>query len=281
MSLLSSILLIFLNLLLGSPKISGTVLDKDSNKPISYVSIGIINTPYGTYSAENGRFEMELVDYSASDSLRFSCIGYYPATFSVIEFLAMNNNGMDTIFLRKKVIELAEVVVYSNQFKTKTIGNKRSNKLVSLGFMDDLERGVIFTNKYNLYLKKVSFKLTTGGEQAPDSAIFRFNIYSIKDGVPDENILTQPIYFSITSDGFNSTNDFDLSKYNLSIKEDFAATFEIIRQYGRGRISFAGWLTGLPSVRRIGKQGSWIEAKSDNSGTKLHQSLKIEVIYEK
>ena len=136
--------------MLGPPKISGTVVDKDNNKPISYVSIGIINTPYGTYSAENGRFEMELVDYSASDSLRFSCIGYYPATFSVNEFLAMNRLGMDTIFLRKKVTKLAEVVIYSNQFKTKTIGNKRSNKLVVIGFIDDLERGVIITNNYNL-----------------------------------------------------------------------------------------------------------------------------------
>ena len=281
MSLLSSILIIFLNLLLGPPKISGTVVDKDSNKPISYVSIGIINTPYGTYSAENGRFEMELVDYSASDSLRFSCIGYYPATFSVNEFLAMNRLGMDTIFLRKKVTKLAEVVIYSNQFKTKTIGNKRSNKLVVLGFIDDLERGVVFTNNKNLYLKNISFKLTTGGSQAPDSAIFRFNVYKIKDGSPHENILTQPIYLSITSDGFNSTNEFDISKYNISIDEDFAATFEVIRQYGKGRIYFAGWLTGLPTVSRIGKQGSWIEAKSDNSGTKLHQSLKIEVLFEK
>ena len=281
MSLLSSILLIFLNLLLGSPKISGNVVDKDSNKPISYVSIGIINTPYGTYSAENGRFEMELVDYSASDSLRFSCIGYYPATFSVNEFLAMNRLGMDTIFLRKKVTKLAEVVIYSNQFKTKTIGNKRSNKLVVLGFIDDLERGVVFTNNKNLYLKNISFKLTTGGSQAPDSAIFRFNVYKIKDGSPHENILTQPIYLSITSDGLNSTNEFDISKYNISIDEDFAATFEVIRQYGKGRIYFAGWLTGLPTVSRIGKQGSWIEAKSDNSGTKLHQSLKIEVLFEK
>ena len=265
----------------GPPNISGIVVDKDSNKPISYVSIGIINTAYGTYSSNNGRFEMALVDYSASDSLRFSCIGYYPATFSVNAFLAMNNNGLDTIFLRKKVIELSEVVVYSNQFKTKTIGNKTSNKLVALGFIDDLERGVIFRNNNNLYFKNVSFKLPTGGEQAPDSAIFRFNIYTLKDGLPDENILTRPIYFSITGDGFNSTNEFDLSKYNISINEDFAATFEVIRQYGRGRIYFAGWVTGLASVQRIGKQGSWIEAKSDNSGTKVHQSLKIEVLYEK
>jgi hypothetical protein len=115
----------------------------------------------------------------------------------------------------------------------------------------------------------------------PDSAIFRFNIYSLKDGLPVENLLTQPIYFHLKNKQFEGTNKFDLSKYNIIIDESFAATFELVEQNGGSEIYFSGWYNGNRSVGRIGAQGAWLDAKSDKAGMKMYQSLEIEVLYEK
>ena len=96
--------------------------------------------------------------------------------------------------------------------------------------------------------------------------------------------MNQPIYFHLSKDQFNGTNEFDISKYNISVDKNFAATFEIIKQYGGGQIYFAGWINGYPSVQRYGTQGKWIETRADKKngkdGMKLHQSLEIEVLYE-
>ena len=278
--------MILYSLPLNANIIKGIVSDKDSKNPIPYVSIGIMNSPFGTYSSEKGQFEMELSEFENSDSLRFSCIGYHPLTFSVVGFLEMKNNGSDTIFLAKHVTELDEVVISGKRLKLKKLGNKTSHKKIVFGYMNDMEGGIIIENDDKLFLKKVSFKLTMGGQQAPDSAIYRFNIYNIKNNLPHENILSRPIYFHLTSDQFNGTNEFDLSKYNITVDEPFAATFELIKQYGGGQIYFAGWINGCPSVHRIGTQGAWIEARADKKskkgkkGMKLHQSLEIEVLYE-
>ena len=267
--------------------IKGDILDKESKKSIPYVSIGIINTSQGTYAYTNGQFEMELAEYKDADSLRFSCIGYKPVTYSVIEFIELYNTGLDTIFLIKKVTELEEVVIEGTRTKPKKMGNKTSNKHIVFGYLKDMEGGIVIKNDKELFLKSVSFRLTMSDGAAPDSAIYRFNIYSLKNNLPDNIILKQPIYFHLKSDQFEGKNVFDLSKYNINVNQNFAATFELIKQYGGGQIFFTGWIDGNPSVFRIGAQGKWVEARSDkkdtgdNNGMKLHQYMVIEVLYEK
>jgi hypothetical protein len=144
-----------------------------------------------------------------------------------------------------------------------------------------LERGIIIENDDELYLKSVSFKLTMARGIAPDSAIFRFNIYKLKDGLPHENILKKPIYFHLKKNKFEGSNKFDLAKYNINIDEDFAATFELVEQNGGTEIYFGGWYNGNRSVGRIGSQGAWLDALSDDAGEKMYQSLEIEVLYNK
>lgn len=264
--------------------INGIVSDKESKTSIPYVSIGIINSHVGTYSSDSGLFELTLNEYKDNDSIRFSCIGYFPKTYRLIDFLEKFTHDSDTVFLTKKVTELNEVVISGKRLKKKKLGNKTSHKKIAFSCRKDLEGGILIENDNKLFLNKVSFKLTMDGKQPPDSAIFRFNIYNMKGKLPDQNILTRPIYFHLSKDQFNGTNEFDISKYNVTIDKDFAATIEIIKQYGGGLIYFAGWINGCPSVHRVGTQGKWFEARADKKngrdGMKLHQSLEIEVLIE-
>jgi len=285
--LFSSIFLL-LNFNLNAQTIKGIVLDKDSKKPIPYVSIGIINTPQGTYAYTDGQFEMEIVEFKNDDSLRFSCIGYSPVTYSVTEFLDLYQAGIETVFLTEKIIKLEEVVVQSRRNRAKKVGNKTSTKQMILGLVNKIERGIIIETDDELFLKSVSFKLTMDGGTAPDSAVFRFNIYNLKDdGLPNENVLSQPIYFYLVGDQFEGKNKFDISKYNITISEDFAATFELVEKSGGNRIYFTGWFTGKRSISKWGTQGIWEDDRADKNrendhgGIKMYQSLEIEVLYEK
>ncbi len=269
---------------LNADEIKGVVVEKNSKNHIGFVSIGIINTLLGTYSAVDGTFEMEIIEYKNADSLRFSCIGYHSVTFSVADFLERNNDNQDTIFLERKVTELQEVVVSEKHFNSKKIGNKISSNKIVFGLIKDWETGIIIENDKQLFLNKVFFKVTDGGYTAPDSVIFRFNIYNIKDGLPNENILLQPIYIRLSGEQLNGKNEFDLGQYNITVDGDFAATFELIDKYGKGVIYFAGWVNGKPNVWRQGVQGFWTTSRADTKktekkGVKLHQSLVIEVLY--
>jgi len=269
---------------LAANEVEGIVSDMGSKDPIPFVSIGIINTSIGTYSSESGSFEITLNNFNDSDSIRFSCVGYFPRTYSVVNFLEKHKHDSDTIFLIKKIIDLPEVVIMGKRLKKKKLGNKTSHKKIVFAYRKNMEGGIIIENDKKIFLNTVSFKLTMDGHKAPDSAILRLNIDSIRNNLPFKNILNHPIYFHLVGDQFNGTNEFDISKYNIVMSESFAATFEIIKQHGGGQIYFAGWINGCPSVHRIGTQGKWVEARADKKngkeGMKLHQSLQMEVFVE-
>lgn len=264
-----------------SQELSGKVLNSENNEPIVYASIGIINKPYGTYSDENGHFKLSLKDYSEVDSIRVSCIGYKTVCYGIHDFIEYFKNGQNNISLEELVTSIKEITILGNGYKTETIGNTWSTQQLLIGFFGEREKGIIIKNDKKLFLKEVAFKLTMAGGRVPDSAVFRFNIYNLKNDLPYENILTEPIYFHLNEDQFYGTNEFDLSKYNISVDGDFAATFELIKQYRGSRIYFASWFSGNQSVWRIGNQGSWQNIVTDKNAKKMYQSLKLKVSYEK
>ena len=264
--------------ILRAQEYPGVVINKDTNEPISYVSIGIIDTPFGTYSDKHGDFRMFIKDYEETDSLRFSCIGFHPVCYKVDDFIKLSEQGLDTIFLEEKITELDEVVITNTNYETKKLGNKRSTQQLIIGFFGDREKGIIIDNKEKLFLKKVSFKLTMAGGEVPDSAIFRFNVYNLKDGLPHENILKQPVYFHLNEDQFYGKNEFDISKYNIIVEDDFVPTFELIEQHKGSRIYFAAWFKGCLSISRKGKQGKWEQMVTDKREMELYMSLRIDAV---
>jgi len=257
--------------------IKGLVVDSLSKQPICYVSIGIINTPMGTYANEQGQFELTLESSNETDSIRFSCIGFNSISYNLSEFLEKFESG-DTIYLMEKITVLNEVVVRGKRIKTKVLGNKNASRQVLIGFLGDKESGIIIENESSILLKNVSFKLAMTKYDQPDSAVFRFNIYSLKNGLPHRNLLIKPIYFRVYKGQFDSTVRFNIRNENIKLKDSFAATFELVKQYSGKRIYFAGKILGCKGVNRWGPQGEWKEQKADGGPLKLHQSLAIEVL---
>jgi hypothetical protein len=187
-------------------KVEGIVIDEESKQPISFVTIGVVNKSGGTYADEKGNYSLELSGYQHSDTLKFSCIGYNSVIFSVEEVVNKYKNLPCVINMKVNRIQLNEVVVKPSKFKTKVLGNKISNK--HIGLATNHESGIIISNNKILRLSEASFKLRI--PSTLDSVVLQFNVYDVKNNLPNENILKQPINIHLRKDQLVDNVSFDL-----------------------------------------------------------------------
>ena len=83
----------------------GTVLDESTNKPISFATIYFNGTTVGTYSNDNGNFELGITPYRLVP-ITISAIGYYSVTLS--DYVT---DKPQIIYLTPKVYKISEVTV--------------------------------------------------------------------------------------------------------------------------------------------------------------------------
>ncbi|HBC79929.1 MAG TPA: hypothetical protein DEO60_02340 [Bacteroidales bacterium] len=110
--------------------VKGTLHDKSDNKYISFASIYINGTSVGTYSDQNGYFELDISKYS-SLPLTVSALGYFTCTltdFSVEKPIE--------IYLLRKTFELNEVVVAAKSTSKERKANLKlfRNQFLGSGF---------------------------------------------------------------------------------------------------------------------------------------------------
>ncbi|MCX6259058.1 MAG: carboxypeptidase-like regulatory domain-containing protein [Bacteroidia bacterium] len=147
-------------------KISGKIIDKETNEPIPYASIGIRGKTIGTVSNMNGNFHFTVPVNCLNDSLFVSCIGYASYSF------AIKGDSKSTISLTRKNFRLKEVTV-----KPKWDDPKKIVKEAVKRIRDNAPEAPYLCNAYyrefikedSLYAKKVEAALTINdsGEQMP------------------------------------------------------------------------------------------------------------------
>ena len=98
----------FSTLISQTRTIRGTIVDKVSSEPLSFASIAIKNTSNGTFSNDEGTFELKVKDENAV--IQISYIGYEDQEFEVLEDQEVYN-----IFLEAFEVELEEVVVVPHE----------------------------------------------------------------------------------------------------------------------------------------------------------------------
>jgi len=87
--------------------IQGQIIDSKTNEPLEYVSIGIINTPFGTITDDKGYFEFESKKQDLSSTVRVSMIGYESQIFSIADLLLKDLK----IKMVETTYEINEVVI--------------------------------------------------------------------------------------------------------------------------------------------------------------------------
>jgi len=212
---------------------SGIIVDKKTKQPIAYANVGIPGKNIGTVSNEDGFFSLEVSDIE--DILKISCIGYYDYESLLKDF---HNREIDTIYLKKSVVDLEEIIIKPKNLKTKVFGVKTKSQAISAGFIGNAfggEVGILMKNKHKAYLQKLYLNLTS----TYDTLFYRINIYKKDESGEFVNVLTKPIYFEQPGNVSTRPLIIDLVPYNLQIEGKFLVTMEFVKDLGEGSLYFS------------------------------------------
>lgn len=241
--------------------IKGRIVDKEKNEVLSYVNIGIPNKNTGTVSQKDGSFQLDINQGQMSDSLKFSMAGYMSQVISISDLRDQKKSNV--IFLNESFSELKEVIISKKVSGLKTKGNTTTSKFVSIGLplkFLGTEIGVkIKLGKNPVILKRFSFNIS---DNRLDTAVFRMNIYNLKNGAPFENILQKNVIVPVGKQkGLYTVN---LIPYKLEMKGDIILSLEWIEgSYsgaGNGAIFLSASFLSSATWHRITSQGEWKKA---------------------
>ncbi len=235
--------------------LSGRIRDKKSNLPLPFVNIGILNKDRGTTSNTKGEFDLSLSESDLNDTLKISMVGYEPKEIYLKDIFNKQKQILN-IQLQEKANELKEVVIVDKKLTTKVLGNKTDSKFFGGKFASgDLGSEIAIRIK----IKDTPTHLDTFGfnisYNTGDTASFRVNIYDVKNGLPDKNILTENIMLRIN--GQTGKIEIDLSKYNVVVKDDFFISLEWIEGKNNSGIVFSAGFANKGTYYRKASQGRW------------------------
>jgi hypothetical protein len=237
--LMTFILLCLFNHASGQQSIRGSVLDKQSNKPIAYANIGIINSKIGTISNQDGTFSIEIPASHINDTLIFSALGYNRKSIRVRLLDTLNTN---TILLNESPTILTELIVSSPKEKRKEfeLGNRYSRGNLNLSSGEDANAGasvaLLVENKYPsahddltypVFLQEAKVRI---GNNTLGNFKIRVRLYEVDSltGAPGKDFLNESLV--IVSGIERGWISFDLSKYNLLVNGPFYIAFEWIME---------------------------------------------------
>lgn len=256
MKKLSFLLIFVLTTIFAQNKsFEGILNSKDANLPIAYANIGVLNQNLGTVTDQNGRFSLKIDQNFDNSDIRISSIGYITKIIKVVAFRKMLFESK-TIFLEKAVSELREIIIKNKKSQIATLGNTLGKKTVSAGFVNNVlgnEIGIkIKINKKPTFIEAFQAMIDYNKFE---NFKFRINIYSLKKGLPDENLLTENII--VTTQVTKGLMTIDLSEYNIMVTDDFFISIELIEQLGVGGLHFLADYAGSPIITRAASQGKW------------------------
>lgn len=258
--------LLFAWLNVNAQVVSCSVVNAKTKMPLAFVNVGVIGKDVGTVTNENGKCNVALHDSLRNDSLKFSMLGYKPRTFLVSEFFQRVNNGnaastgsaQALVELQPMTYALNEVKIRPRKYKTKILGNQTESDYISGGFKSNqlgCEAGVLVKVKEGTAAFVKSFHASVTMNKY-DTLFFRLNIYSLKDGMPFENILPHNIILRSTKK--SGVIYADLTSYNILLEEDAVVTLEWIKDLGgTSDLLFSCSLLNGPVFYRQASQGSW------------------------
>ena len=256
-------ILVFFNssMVFAQTVLKGVVIDTETNKPVPYVSIGIINKPEGSVSNAGGEFEITLdAKITDNDTLVFSSIGYQSKAFLVCDLERIFKKGPLNILLKKSVYELKQVVISSKHAHVKILGYETTSKLLGLGFGTNSlgsQGGVRIPIKHpNTNIESLSFFII---RNPFESLTFRVNIYEFNGGKPGNNILNDNVIFKVGNKQAGKIT-VDLTNYNIYVNKDVLIALEWIgsKPATTGQLDVAAVLFGSTYVRQA-SQYLWVK----------------------
>lgn len=236
--------------------IKGQVLG-ENNEPVSFVNIGIKDKNIGTLSDEFGKFTFLVNENNLNDDLSFSHLNFKELTLNIEKII--NNNIQEFSLAPTELIELEQITINFKKTQLKEIGTKSFVSYVQGIVENNDENKNIREFAKEINLKKPSKLLNLNialDHIKIDSAVFRINIYSIKNNLPYENITSENIL--IKQKIVKGWNKFDLTDYDLKYNNSIFITLEYLPEVFSTEPPFIynGRLLGKAIVRNS-SLGKW------------------------
>ena len=198
------------------------IVDSITKKPLPFATIK--TSTGGFYAGENGIFK-----YSGDEKLHISFLGYQDHNLE-------GRQLRDTIFMSPKTINLSEVIISKSTIKT--IGLLKTSKysaslpispnqeIITCAFPKEQITGS-YLQKIIIPINKIKHYNKTDKLYKNARAMFRLNIYSLRDVMPDEKLFaSEPVEF-IMSDREKVTVDVSDQMLTLS-QEGLAFGIEML-----------------------------------------------------
>ncbi len=233
--------------------LTGNIKDAKTNQSLPYVNVGVVGKGIGTVTSGEGAFKITLNNNNA-DSLKVSMLGYNTQSFLVAD--VVKQTGPLNILLVPSNTQLKEVNIANHKYRQSVLGNTTKLKSVNAGFTsNDLgnEIGeIIKIKKSPTYLKQFNAALN---ENTSDSVKLRLNIYNVKDGMPDKNLLQQNILITVKKGQDQIT--VDLETYHIMVEDKFFISLEWIKDTAGHGLKFAASLLSSAIISRETSQAKW------------------------
>lgn len=242
-----------------SQVISGKInMTGNSSQAVEFVNVGIKGKNFGTVSDNKGNYNIDLTGKPDNDTIVFSHINCYPFICTINDLKRKSVNNEFNLELKERMVNLNTIVVQKRKTVIKWLGDEPSNAFQGRFHEDKLgcEVGTVFRfEKKKGKLKKISLKIANSNY---DSLFFRINVYNLKDGIPDFNILKQPIYYKCKGKyPKGSVLIVDLDEQDIYLEQNFAVTFEMVKDLGKGGLNFPFTLLRKNTVSRSTSQAMW------------------------
>lgn len=254
--------------------LNGVVVNADTDEPLPFTNIGILNKDIGTVTNDDGTFILDISKLSTIDTIRISYIGFM--TFDLLGHQADSTKAIK-IRLHPLDVKISEVQVGYKKTKSVILGNtnKGNSFIIDLaGAQLGSEFGTLIKVKRRGLLEQIRFHLVS---TKLDSVAFRVNIYDVVDGFPCHNLLKEPIY--IRPNIKSGDVVFDISDYNIYLEDDFVICLENIRKFGDKTYHYylsAGILNN-PSFGRPTSQGKWRKSQFQKMKIGIGLNVKMRI----
>ncbi len=213
----------FFTSVFGQLTIKGKVLEQESNTPIPYANIGIINTNNGTISNSDGSFSLKISELNSTKEVLFSAIGFELQSIPIARLI----DGEETIIrLKEKITALDEVMISSSskKYKDEWLGNRKRHLMVQ-GLMqaDSASAGgamalLIDKKKDFNYVQKAALFITRNTRPEFKVRLRFLNVDKANNNMPGEDLFDESIV--IQSSIQRGWLDFDLTQYSYRIPQD-------------------------------------------------------------
>ncbi|MBG8554705.1 alpha/beta fold hydrolase [Hymenobacter guriensis] len=248
----------------------GAVLDGQSNAPVPFASVGVPRQALGTVADAEGRFQFRVPDSVAARMPRVlvSCVGYQTADLPLSALQA----AAPVVRLAPLVRQLASVTVRAGKQRVQTFGRTAGSTFMTSrlytepGLVSDelaKEQGTLVPLAPDCHLR--DFHMLVAFNRFK-SVTFRLNLYSVKNNLPDQPLLTQDVRFTVEQP--RGWVKVDLEPYQLYLRghREVAVTVQWLHSEAAEGQAKAFGIAAVPQpshsiLTRDKSQAQWQETK--------------------